>query len=121
MSPSSRLDKANVRFISLTPDNFQTAAPSLSQPYTHDLSTTRKLESECCYCIELRENTLKQVVDMEVQLGIEKRWDPSSAEYLEILSYVSMRTYQRALENLQWLVIQRLFELHKMNISATGK
>jgi len=58
---------------------------------------------------------------MEVQFGIERRWDPSSAEYLEILGYLSTRTYQRALENLQRLVVQRLFELHKMNILATGE
>lgn len=58
---------------------------------------------------------------MEVDLGIERRWDPSSPEYLETLGYLSTRTYQRALEELQRLVVQRLFELHKMNISATGK
>jgi len=119
--PSSRLERANVRFITLTPDNFQTAAPSLSQPYTHDLSTTRKLETERRYTLELREHCLKQIVDMEVSMGIEKRWDPSSPDYLETLGYLSTRTYQRALEELQRLVIQRLFELHKMNISATGK
>lgn len=118
--PSHRLEKANVHFVSLTPDNFKTAAPSLSQPYTHDLSTTRKIESERRYSIELRENVLRQIIDMEVYLGIEKRWVSSSPEYLEVLAYLSTRTYQRALENLQRLVVQRLFELHKMNISATG-
>jgi hypothetical protein len=53
-------------------------------------------------------------------MGIDKRWDPSSPEYLETLGYLSMRTYQHTLEELQRLVIQRLFELHKMNISATS-
>jgi hypothetical protein len=91
----------------------------LTQPYTHDLATTRKIESERRYCLELREDLLRQIVDLEVQLGI-KRWDVSSPEYLEILGYLATRTYRRALENLQRLVIQRLFELHKMNISATG-
>ena len=118
---SSRLDRANVRFITLTPDNFQTAAPSLSQPYTHDLSTTQKLETDRRLALELRESCLKQIVDLEVSMGIEKRWDPSSPEYQETLSYLSTRTYQRTLEELQCLVVQRLFELHKMNISATGK
>jgi len=118
---SSRLEKANVRFVTLTPDNFHTAAPSLSQPYSHDLSTTRKLETERRYALELRENCLKQVVEMEVSMGIDRRWDPTSPEYVETLGYLSTRTYQRALEELQWLVIQRLFELHKMNILATGE
>ena len=119
--PSLRLEKANVRFITLTPDNFHTAAPSLSQPYTHDLSTTRKLETERRYALELHEKCLKQIVDMEVSMGIDMRWDPSTPAYVETLGYLSTRTYQRALEELQRLVVQRLFELHKMNISATGE
>ena len=93
----------------------------MSQPYTHNLSTTRKLETEHRYAIELRENCLKQIIDMEVSMGIEKRWDLLSPEYLKTLGYLSTRTYQHALEELQRLVIQRLFELHKMNISATGE
>lgn len=54
-------------------------------------------------------------------MGIDKRWDPSSPEYLDTLGYLVTRKYQRALEELQHLVIQHLFELHKMNISATGE
>ena len=54
-------------------------------------------------------------------MGIDKRWDPSSPEYLDTLGYLATRKYQRALEELQRLVIQRLFELHKMNISATSE
>ena len=119
--PSSRLETANVRFVTLTPDNFPAEALSLSQPYAHDLSTTRKLETERRYALELRESCLKQIIDMEVSMGIDRRWDPSSPEYLETLGYLSTRTYQRALEELQRLVIQRLFELHKMNISASGE
>jgi len=118
---SSRLQKADARFITLTPENFHTTTSNSSQPYTHDLSTTRKLETERRYALELRESCLKQVIEMEVEMGIERRWDPSSPEYLETLGYLSTRTYQRALEELQRLVVQRLFELHKMNISATGE
>ena len=54
-------------------------------------------------------------------MGIERRLEPSSPDYMETLQYLSTQRYQRALEELQRLVIQRLFELHKMNISATGK
>jgi hypothetical protein len=117
---SSRLEKANIRFISLAPEDFYTTTSDSSKSYTHDISTTRKLETERRYVTELRENYLKQVIELEVDLGIDRRWDPSSSEYLETLGYMSTRTYQRALEELQRLVIQRLFELHKMNISATG-
>lgn len=34
---------------------------------------------------------------------------------------MSQREYHRALDNLQRLVVLRLFELHKLNISQTGK
>ena len=93
-----QLEKANIRFISLTPDIFWTLAPLLSQPYTHDLSTTQKLETERCYALELHENCLKQIVDMEVSTGIDRQWDPLTPEYVEMLSYLSTRAYQRALD-----------------------
>ena len=54
-------------------------------------------------------------------MGIDKHWDSLSPEDLETLGYLTTRRYQWALEELQRLVIQRLFELHRMNVSATGK
>ena len=36
------------------------------------------------------------------------------------MKYIATRTYQQALGRLQRLVIQRLFELHKMNVAQTG-
>ena len=119
--PSSRLEKANTHFIVVTPDDYRTVAPTSSEPYAHDRSTTQKRETERRLAIELRENCLEQIIKMEVSMGIDRRWDQSTPEYLETLGYLSTRRYQRALEELQRLVIQRLFELHKMNISATGQ
>jgi hypothetical protein len=58
---------------------------------------------------------------MEVSMGITTRWEPSSQEYLETLKYMSMRDYHLALDNLQRLVIQQLFELHKLNLAQTGR
>ena len=81
----------------------------------------RKLESDRPLAVELWENCLKQVIDLEVSMGIDKRWDSLSPEYLETLGYLATRRYQWVLEELQRLVIQRLFELHRMNVSATGK
>ena len=73
----------------------------MSQPYTHDLSTTRKLESDCRLALELQEDCLRQVINLEVSMGIDKRWDSLSPEYLETLGYLTTRRYQRALEELQ--------------------
>ena len=117
----SRGERAKIRFVNLTPSTYEAAAPRTSQPYTHDLSTTRKLETERRVVTELREKCIQELVEMEVEMNIVKRWDPTTPEYQETLGYLSTRRYQRALEELQRLVVQRLFELHKMNLSATGE
>jgi len=57
---------------------------------------------------------------MEVKMGIANRWQPSDTPYIETAKYMSERKYHLALDNLQRLVVQRLFELHKLNLSQTG-
>ncbi|KAG1723302.1 uncharacterized protein EDB91DRAFT_1240109 [Suillus paluster] len=52
---------------------------------------------------------VSHVVALELKMG-----------YLETLKYMSQHEYHRALDNLQQLVVLRLFELHKLNISQTG-
>jgi hypothetical protein len=37
------------------------------------------------------------------------------------MAYIHVRTYQRAVDKLEGLVVQRLFELTKANVSQTGK
>ena len=61
----------------------------------------RKLETERRLAMELHEKCITGLVEMEVDMGITKRWDPTSPEYQETLSYLSTRRYQRALEELQ--------------------
>jgi len=59
---------------------------------------------------------------METTLGIREseRWTPSHPEYQATLEYANTRNYHQALDRLQKLVIQRLFELHKLNLNFTG-
>ncbi|KAI0349069.1 hypothetical protein OH77DRAFT_1507574 [Trametes cingulata] len=74
--------------------------------YDADLvSATRKLETSRRY---LRERVAQLTAEV------------NAMEYNEVVKYISERRYQRALGKLQRLVIQRLFELHKLNISRTG-
>jgi len=53
-------------------------------------------------------------------MGIEKRWTPDTPEYAETVRYISERRYHQSLNNLQRLVTQRLFELHRLNLSGVG-
>ena len=51
---------------------------------------------------------------------LHRRWEPSSAEFQCAEAYLTQRAYHRALDELQRLVVLRLFELQKLNISQTG-
>lgn len=92
-----------------------------SSTYTSDLSKTRRLETERRYARERHDRVLHQVLELEDHMGIPKRWTPLTPEYVETIHYISERRYHKALNNLQRLVIQRLFELHRLNLSGVGQ
>ena len=83
------------------------------------MSNTQRLETDRRYLMERRDILLREVLAMEVKMGI-TRWTPTSPEYQDTLRYISMRKYHRALDELQRLVVMRLFELHKLNLNQTG-
>ncbi|KAG6835632.1 hypothetical protein H0H93_016343, partial [Arthromyces matolae] len=107
---------ANNRFLIATPDDAR------SETYSSELSSTRKRETERRYADERRDQLTRDVIVLEEKLGIGagQRWTFSSPEFLEISQYMSRRKYEKALDKLQKLVIQRLFELQKLNLSQTG-
>lgn len=110
------------RFLTTTATayNLRFADTGYGQAYGLDLSTTCKLETEHRFAWEQYQSTLQDVIAMEVSMGIEKHWEPADKTYLDTVKYMHLRCYHCALETLQKLVIQRLFELHKMNLSGTG-
>ncbi len=61
------------------------------------------------------------VLQMEEDLDIEHRWLPKSAEYQGALQELQSRKYRLALDNLERLVIQRMFELTKLGMSGIGE
>ncbi|KAI0038469.1 hypothetical protein FA95DRAFT_1662786 [Auriscalpium vulgare] len=60
------------------------------------------------------------VDDLERRLAIEDRWTPESSEFKTVRDYIDKRKFIRAVEELEGLVVSRLFELAKANISGTG-
>ncbi|KAF9489129.1 hypothetical protein BDN71DRAFT_1402123, partial [Pleurotus eryngii] len=113
----SRTQTSAQRFITSYP-----TSASGSHAYSSELSQTQKLETERRHARELYESTLHEVIAIEIELGVanQDRWQPSHPQYLKTLKYMPLRRYHQALDKLQKLVIQRLFELHKMNLSASG-
>jgi hypothetical protein len=63
----------------------------------------------------------EEVCRIEEILGIEHRWTPEMPEYAAALKVAHERKYRRALDNLERLVVQRLFELTKLGMSGVGE
>lgn len=58
---------------------------------------------------------------LEDTMSIDKRWTPDMQEYQAALVTLQQRKYRRALDHLEHLVVQRLFELTKLGMSGIGK
>ncbi|KAF8581168.1 hypothetical protein K439DRAFT_1647970 [Ramaria rubella] len=57
--------------------------------------------------------------DLERHLGIQERWTPEHPEFRHVLTYLNQQLYIRAVNQLEGLVVARLFELAKANLMGT--
>ncbi|KIY48269.1 hypothetical protein FISHEDRAFT_43817, partial [Fistulina hepatica ATCC 64428] len=57
---------------------------------------------------------------LEDTLDVRERWELDSPEYVECRKELYERQYRRALDELERLVVQRLLELTKLNMSGVG-
>jgi len=60
------------------------------------------------------------VVHIETQLAVDKRWEIGGPEYQHFKEEASLGKYRAALDELECLVVMRLFELSKLSLSGTG-
>ena len=61
------------------------------------------------------------VQDFEEKLGVAKRWVLEDVEWKKAGAMVNRWQYQRCLDDLERLIVSRMFELTKMNMSQTGE
>ena len=115
---SASYENASSSFRLHTPSDYQFLSDAAS--YSVNLSDGRKAETRRRYLREQRDRTLFEITQMETVMNIDRRWESNDREYKEAVEYMNTRKYRRALERLHKLVVQRLFELHKMNLSNTG-
>ncbi|KAI5994652.1 hypothetical protein EDD15DRAFT_2165753 [Pisolithus albus] len=85
-----------------------------------DIAATMRKETMRRHAMENFEKDLKIVQDLEVKLGIMKRWVPEDEEWQTAGRLVANRKYQRCLDQLESLIVARIFELSKMNQGGTG-
>ena len=117
---SARYEGIANQFLLGIPTDYTFSPSEQSDQYATAASKTRKLEADRRYVVECREVALREVIETEVRMGITRRWDATDPEYINTVEYLATRRYHRALDDLQRLVIQRLFELHKLNVAQTG-
>jgi hypothetical protein len=60
------------------------------------------------------------VAHTETQLTIDERWKIGGPEYQRFKEEASLGKYRSALDELERLVVMRLFELSKLSLSGTG-
>jgi hypothetical protein len=69
------------------------------------------------------ENAAKDLLaiqDFEVRLQVDVRWHKELEEWKATSALLVRRRYQRCLDELKGLIVSRMFELTKMNMSQTG-
>ncbi|KAG6846906.1 hypothetical protein H0H93_011185, partial [Arthromyces matolae] len=114
----SNYDSASSLFRTQTPADYQFISPD--RQYGDNVSSTRKTDTSRRHLAERRDNLLHEIIQLEDKMGILTRWTPLHPEYQSTKKFIAERQYQDALLRLQQLVIKRLFELHKLNLSHTA-
>ncbi|KAG2087520.1 uncharacterized protein F5147DRAFT_748517 [Suillus discolor] len=88
-------------------DSFRTTSHAHTINYEQNVRQTSQLEAQ-------RRAALDGLM-IHIQ-----RWTPQHPEYLSVLERIKSHDFRRALDKLQQLVVQRLLELAKANLSGTG-
>ncbi|KAJ7711407.1 hypothetical protein DFH07DRAFT_1021509 [Mycena maculata] len=88
--------------------------------YAEAAKATRRIETQRRHALELQARALTAVQELEVRLTVETRWTPDGEKWATASKMMAKRQYQRVLDHLQGLIIARMFELAKCNMSGTG-
>jgi hypothetical protein len=91
------------------------------EAYAVAAAQTQRIETQRRHAMEVHSKTLAAIHDLEIRLGIATRWRPGDAEWVAATKMLGKRRYQRALDELEGLVVARMFELSKVNMGDTGK
>lgn len=82
--------------------------------------STQGTETARRHALESNAKNLQSVQAMEKTMDISSRWTPESVEWVAAAEKTKKRRYQRCIDALEGLVVSRMFELTKMNMSQTG-
>jgi hypothetical protein len=96
------------RFVAVTAEDGQLRNPGAGIEAAHHRN------------LDKMERIVQAAEDLEVRLGITTRWTEGSEEWKGAMEKLRKRDYHRALDHVEQLLVSRIFELLKMNLSHTG-
>jgi hypothetical protein len=88
--------------------------------YSATAGQMQRIEMQRRHAAELVSKTLAAVQDLELRLGITKRWERDGADWTATALMVTNHRYQCALDELEGLVVAQMFELSKVHMVDTG-
>ena len=65
-------------------------------------------------------HSTRKFVNLKKNMESKAWWTPDSPEYNDALLHFTQRKYRRAVDKLECLVVQRLFEMTKLGMSGVG-
>ncbi|KAJ3523486.1 hypothetical protein NM688_g8722 [Phlebia brevispora] len=109
-----RRSRIVVAFVSWNPQSQD------KETYDKQVSETRKWETERRSAIEQYQQIINEIAALEWELGITQRWTSDHPKYRAALKFVRERTFRKCLVRLEGLIMQRLFELGRLNLPHTS-
>ncbi|KAI6149057.1 hypothetical protein EDD17DRAFT_1766528 [Pisolithus thermaeus] len=105
-----------VPYLTYTPAEF-TSTAGLNESARQG---TNAINAEYASALRKYQLQLNVVANFERQHNITDCWTPLHREYINAREYTKHRAFIRAVEELEGLVVQRMFELSKANLAKTG-
>ncbi|KAI6013588.1 hypothetical protein BKA83DRAFT_4499963 [Pisolithus microcarpus] len=105
-----------VLYLTYTPAEF-TSTSGLNESARQG---TNAINAEYASALRKYQLQLNVVANFERQHNIIDRWTPLHHEYINACEYMKHSVFIRAVEELEGLVVQRMFELSKANLAKTG-
>ena len=91
--------------------------------YTLGLQTKqiRSIQQQWNYALDCVQSQLRNIEQVEEDLGIEQRWTKGMPDCDAVVEEWRLREYRKALDKLEYVVVQHMFELTKMSMSGVGE
>ncbi|KAF8166410.1 hypothetical protein K438DRAFT_1775096 [Mycena galopus ATCC 62051] len=110
------LDASRARYVVVAAEARKSQADNAS--YTP--GGTSRAERARRHAKEKMDRDLDTVQELEEKLEISERWTTESPKWMTTVAEIKQKKYQKALDAVELLVVERIFELTKMNQSQTG-